>query len=131
MDKKLALQQNANSDAKRPRITTKNLCLAEYVPQGSILGPTLFIIYINDNDDNTKGLVKKFADDTKHASVDKNATDNQTTQEDINRLESWSDTWLLPFNVPKCKAMHLGVNNSCLPYYLRGLPIKQQPKNAN
>jgi hypothetical protein len=56
-------------------------------------------------------------------------TDLRTTQE--NMLESWSDTWLMPFNVRKCKTIHLGTNNPCLPYYLRGLPIQKATEECD
>ena len=81
------------------------------IPQGSVLGPTLFLIYINDLPDVVHNIVKLFADDTKLYSVVNNAEEQEKLQEDINNLTSWSNEWLLKFNVSKCKHLHLGKPN--------------------
>ena len=56
------------------------------VPQGTVLGPLLFVIYINDMPDVVNNLTKLFADDTKLISTIKNRLDIELLQEDINRL---------------------------------------------
>ncbi|KAK3098476.1 hypothetical protein FSP39_019799 [Pinctada imbricata] len=81
------------------------------IPQGSVLGPTLFLIYINDLPDVVHNIVKLFADDTKLYSVVNNHEQQERLQEDINSLASWSNKWLLKFNVSKCKHLHLGKPN--------------------
>ena len=78
------------------------------IPQGSVLGPILFIIYINDLPDTVKSMVKLFADDTKIYSVVNNEEDQECLQSDINNLMAWSQKWMLTFNKKKCKYMHLG-----------------------
>jgi hypothetical protein len=79
------------------------------VPQGSVLGPLLFVLFINDLPDSVKSKVKLFADDLKLIG---NAADNRTIREDICELEIWESMWLLRFNPSKCKVMHLDFNKN-------------------
>ena len=90
------------------------------VPQGSVLGPILFVIYINDLPDIVSSTTKMFADDTKiYHKIDKNSNrGEETIQQDLNHLQEWSDTWLLRFNATKCKTMHMGTTNSRRDYHL-------------
>jgi ribonuclease P/MRP protein subunit RPP40 len=72
------------------------------VPQGSVLGPLLFLIYINDIPDVVNNLVKLFADDSKLLSVIKSCSDETILQDDLNKLVDWSETWRMNFNKSKC-----------------------------
>ena len=92
------------------------------VPQGSTLGPLLFLIFINDLPINLKSKCKMFADDTKIYNTSEN---HHELQEDINKLEIWSKKWLLNFNVDKCKVLHIGKNNPCHNYQLNGLLLNK------
>lgn len=66
------------------------------IPQGSVLGPILFIIYVNDNPDNIKSNIMLFADDAKlFQSITINQVDDTLLREDLQYLETWSDHWLL------------------------------------
>ena len=85
------------------------------VPQGSILGPTLFLIYINDLPDKLKNIVMIFADDTK---LYGNTNQCDIIQEDINSMCQWSEKWLLGFNASKCKVMHIGNDNPKHSYFM-------------
>ena len=94
------------------------------MPQGSVLGPLLFIIYINDIDIGLTSKLAKFADDTK---LGINAADESAIQElqaDLNKLGEWSSNWQMPFNVDKCKVMHIGYNNQNARYTLQGKEIQ-------
>ena len=63
------------------------------VPQGSVLGPILFLIYINDLDDDITSKVLKFADDTKVFRKIKSDAARQHLQDDLNKLIEWSEKW--------------------------------------
>ena len=81
------------------------------VPQGSVLGPLLFIIYINDLDLELVSKIRKFADDTKMGiNADSDAAVKQL-QEDLRKVGEWSKKWQMPFNLDKCKIMHIGHEN--------------------
>ena len=68
------------------------------IPQGSVLGPVLFTIYINDLPDLVHNTTKLFADDAKIYSVVNNANDQDDLQNDLKQLDKWSRHWLLKFN---------------------------------
>ena len=81
------------------------------VPQGSVLGPILFLIYINDLDDSITSNVLKFADDTKLFRKVNTDGDKQHLQNDLDRLVKWSEKWQMLFNFGKCKCLHTGHRN--------------------
>ena len=78
------------------------------IPQGSVIGPLLFVILINDLPDVVDSTVYVFADDTKIFNIVKNKGDMNTLQRDLSELTEWSNTWLLKFHPDKCKHMHIG-----------------------
>ena len=84
------------------------------IPQGSILGPILFIIYINDLPDCVQSICKIFADDTK---AYKPSIAHDQIQKDPFSLLEWSALWLLGFNFSKCGVLHIGTNNPQHEYY--------------
>lgn len=86
------------------------------IPQGSILGPILFTIFINDLPDNLNSKCKIFADDTKIYNTPEN---NVIMQNDINELCEWTEKWNLYFNASKCKVLHIGKTNPKYKYIIK------------
>ena len=88
------------------------------------MGPLLFIIYINDLDLGLVSKISKFADDTKMGiNADSDAAVKQL-QEDLRKVGEWSKKWQMPFNLDKCKIMHIGHNNKNEKYELLGKEIE-------
>ena len=90
------------------------------VPQGSVLGPTLFILYVNKLPELVQSNMKMFADDVKLYRKIESHTDFEILQDDINTLCEWSKKWLLQFNIQKCKVMHCGSSNPKFKYKMHG-----------
>ena len=68
------------------------------IPQGTVLGPVLFVIYINDLPENVKSDLFMFADDTKVSRVIVEKRDREELQQDMYNLQKWSESWLLKFS---------------------------------
>ena len=94
------------------------------VIQGSVLGPTLFKIFIDDIDEAGRILSSKFADDTKTACIVKDERDRQKLQEESREMERWAEEWKMVFNADKCKVMHLGRTNKEMEYEMGGIKMK-------
>ena len=72
------------------------------VPQGTVLGPLLFILFINDIGENTSSTIRLFADDCVIYRNIKSQSDAATLQKDLNTLVSWAKNWQMSFNVKEC-----------------------------
>lgn len=96
--------------------------VASGVPQGSVLGPTLFLIYIRDLPDVVSSCICSiFADDTKLYGNPLHHYDD--IQSDLNAVSSWSSKWLLPLNSSKSTVLHLGKFNPHRPYTIGSNPL--------
>ncbi len=97
--------------------------VASGIPQGSVFGSVLFIIYINDVDVGLNDCISKFADDTKIGKSVLTNEDRQSRQEDLHKISAWSDRWEMPFNVDKCQVLQVGTRKKKLDYETRGIKV--------
>lgn len=83
-------------------------CVTSGTPQGTILGPLLFLLYINDISEFLSSTVKLYADDTKiYREIIDPIKDSQLLQDDLNNLSAWARKWQLRFNADKCESMRI------------------------
>ena len=81
------------------------------VPQGSVLGPLLFTIFIDDIDEEALCELYKFADDTKIAGRVNTVNDIRSMQRTSDKLVAWASRWEIDFNVNKCGVIHIDKMN--------------------
>ena len=93
------------------------------VPQGSVLGPLLFNIYVNDIPSVVNNETLMFADDTKIFRKIQSQSGFLQFQQDISNLLAWSVKWQLKFNFSKCFIFHLGPDHFYGDHYLDGVQI--------
>ena len=115
---------------RRQRVTLKGsnskwINVSSGVPQGSVLGPILFLVYINDLDKGVESNMYKFADDTKLCRVIQTEEDAKVLKDDISKLYKWSQDWQMLFNVDKCTVMHMGKKNRKFRYEMNGIQLKE------
>ena len=106
--------------------TSTTVPVGSGVPQGSVLGPLLFIIYINDLPDYIKHCkVRLFADDCVLYRSVVNYNDTLLIQEDLLSLQMWSHDWLMNFNVSKCHSMNITQSKNYINtiYYFNDTPL--------
>ena len=101
------------------------------VPQGSVLGPILFLVYIDDLEEGVTGNILKFADDTNLFRKTKEIGDKQKLQDDIDKLVRWSEKWQMLFNFGKCKCLHTGPGNTGMNYEMGGTILSKTVKEKD
>ena len=101
------------------------------VPLGSVLGPILFLVYINDLEEGVTGKLLNFPDDTKLFRKTREIGDKQKLQDDIDKLVRWSEKWQMLFNVGKCKCLHAGPGNTGMNYEIGGTILSKTVKEKD
>ena len=103
------------------------------VPQGSVLGPLLFVIFINDIDSCSDliAVLLKFADDTKIGNGVRTLEQRENLQNCLNKLTEWATTWCMTFNIEKCKVVHVGRNNPMHTYSMYGTNLADTEKERD
>ena len=114
---------------RRQRVVLNGRCsrweeVTSGVPQGSVLGPILFIIFINDLDERILNKLLKFADDTKLIGEVNCMEKRNELQQDLDKLIDWSILWQMSFNIEKCKVMHFGHGNKEYKYLMNGKELQ-------
>eukprot|EP00745_Piridium_sociabile_P045807 TRINITY_DN9988_c0_g1_i5.p1 TRINITY_DN9988_c0_g1~~TRINITY_DN9988_c0_g1_i5.p1 ORF type:complete len:555 (+),score=115.26 TRINITY_DN9988_c0_g1_i5:397-2061(+) len=101
------------------------------VPQGSVLGPSLFLVYINDLSDRVDSPTRLLADDTILYRPISSTSDQQTLQEDLQKLEQWESDWDMDFHPDKCEVLSVSRRKTPAPrsYSLHGHTLKQVPSS--
>jgi len=94
------------------------------VPQGSVLGPILFVLFINDmpNELSARVSLHLYADDSKLVASLNDPNSVALTQAEIDKLVNWTDKWLMELNLDKCKVLHLSSHSGEIqqpPYIIR------------
>ena len=86
------------------------------VPQGSVLGPVLFLLYINDITENVSSEMRLFADDSVIYRQIRNQQDQEALHLDLQRVFKWAETWDMKFNVDKCSHVTITLKRKPLQY---------------
>ncbi len=105
------------------------------VPQGSILGPLLFLVFVNDLVKDIQTNIRLFADDT---SLFHSITDSHTTElllnQDLQKISDWATQWLMIFNVLKNEVMTLSLRRNRPPQpplFFNGTPLKEVTEHTH
>ena len=102
-------------------------------PQGTVLGPHLFLLHINNIHDGISSTIRLFADDCLVYNTIKSQKDEDSLQQDLHKLVSWADEWGMRFNNSKCTTMRIsrGRNKSHPTYNMMGVTTLEETKESN
>ena len=84
------------------------------MPQGSVLGPVLFLLYINDTNNAITSQIKLFADDSVLYRNIRDQNDKVILQNDLDTISSWAEKWLIEVNIDKCSVLSITLKRSSI-----------------
>ena len=96
-------------------ISSDSISVSSGVPQGSVLGPILFLAYINGLPEQVKSKVRLFADDTAMYLAISSLSEASNLQDDLIQLEKWEKSWDMDFNPTKCQVLHITRSKTPIP----------------
>ena len=101
--------------------------VASGVPQGSVLGPMLFLLYINDINNAIKSQIKLFADDSVLYRNIRSQNDQVILQNDLDTISSWAEKWLMELNINKCSVLSITLKRNSIfhDYNILGATLKR------
>ncbi|MFZ2538547.1 MAG: reverse transcriptase family protein, partial [Oscillospiraceae bacterium] len=116
---------NRTQCVKVGSVISSSCSVSSGVPQGSVLGPLLFILYINDITDgfDSSVITQIFADDLKVYSEISAFSPSANLQDKLNIIHAWSLTWQLTISLTKCHILHLGSSPILSNYSISSCPI--------
>ncbi len=94
------------------------------VPPDSVLGPVVFIMYINDINVGLNNRISEFADDTKIRNSIITDHDRMSHQQDLRNISEWSQTWKNAFNANKCHILQVRTRNQKFDYEMNGTKLQ-------
>ena len=98
-------------------ITSNSISVTSGVPQGTVLGPLMFLLYINDIISNINSPLRKFADDCLLYRIINTSEDIIILQKYLDQIASWVSTWQLRLNINKCALIHCSRSHSPIIYH--------------
>ena len=123
--------ENRTQKIAVPGVTSSVSAVTSSVPQGTVLGPLLFVIYINNMPSTFSSTIGLFADDTYVYRSIRNIDDCKILQEDLQKLMQWEQSWSMEFNPDKCKVLRIANKRKVIKYrYLLHNVIIKEVSNA-
>ena len=110
-------------------ISSSTIPVSSGVPQGSVLGPILFLAYINGLPEQVRSRVRLFADDTAMYLCISSLSEANILQEDLLKLEKWEEDWDMNFIPAKCQVLHVTRFKTPIPskYFLHNTELESVP----
>ena len=126
-----AFLTNRNQSVVLEGAKSKAAPVVSGVPQGTFLGPTLFLLYINDLPEQVSSSTRLFADDCMLYREINSTADAKKLQRDLDALQRWENTWLMSFNPSKCSVLRFCPSRTSVNYsYYIHDSLLQQCKSA-